>query len=128
MTDTCNYMTDTCNHCDNKLFPREASIPESIICYKAGREDPEVPGNRIVTEWVCPIHGVIYSPGGGLGIHPILKGGPWDGRIVCWSTGGPQRILVDGEEWEYEWDEGVSIPNGALGRRPVYVCKGKVHK
>ena len=55
-----------CPGCGRTLEPRTVSIPESIICYKAGTEDKDIPSNRIVTEWVCPVGGCIWSPGGGM--------------------------------------------------------------
>lgn len=59
-------MAMVCPGCGTALVTKLASIPEHIICYKAGDPDPNVSGNRIVTEWHCPVGGVVYSPGGGI--------------------------------------------------------------
>ena len=98
----------SCCYCDNELTKQEASIPESIICYKAGREDPDNPDNRIVTEWACPVHGVVYSPGGGISMTVVLRGGPWDGRLLHWDVVDKQTVLVDGKEHVYEKGEWLS--------------------
>ena len=57
-----------CPGCQRSLVPRHnVSIPECIICYKAGEPDPLISGNRLVTEWDCPTTGRgVYSPGGGV--------------------------------------------------------------
>ncbi len=100
-----------CSHCDNELFPKEASIPERIICYKAGVEDPNIPGNRIVIESHCPVHGCVFSPGGGICGTVLLKGGPWDGRQPIWSPHpSTQKVLVGGEEHLYQHQEGTAEP------------------
>lgn len=74
-----------CPHCHRKMELREASIPERIICYKAGTQDPNNPENRIVQESVCPKHGTIYSPGGGVCATFTFLGGPKDGEQIAAS-------------------------------------------
>lgn len=74
-----NPFTSFCPGCGRALFTRVASIPESIICYKAGTTDSSVSGNRIVEEMLCPVGGVIYSPGGGI----CFPG--WENNLKCYE-------------------------------------------
>lgn len=52
-----------CDYCDKELHRRELSSPEHELV--GGLEhyacDPNVPGNRLHTEWFCPDHGVMLS-------------------------------------------------------------------
>lgn len=91
----------TCAHCDRPLFSQMASIPESIICYKAGTEDPENSKNRIVGEWVCPRHGIQVSPGGGVCGTYEFEGGPLNGKKMCVSPGPFIREVDDGKFVQY---------------------------
>ena len=67
-----------CPGCGRTLERISSSIPEAMICYKAGVEDTTCSGNRIVDEWVCPVGGLIHSPGGGI----CIPG--WEKKLSCY--------------------------------------------